>query len=144
MTDYLRTDAAGVAVERISVPDGRALSDVLHPDIAALCHPQGDAHIGDVWDASAEMWAPPPAPAKPPVADITRAQAKIQLRRAGLRDKVEAAVAAAGGEIADWYAEAAVWQRSSPYIAHIGGVLSPPLSAEDIDDLFSQASQIQA
>lgn len=85
--------------------------------------------------------APPSMPNTPP-ASVTSAQAKIQLRRAGLRDKVDAAVQAAGGEVLDWFTDARTWERNNPYVAQIGTSLN--LKAADIDALFVAASQIAA
>ena len=144
MPAYLRTNPAGVAVERIFVPDGLTLADMLHPDLAAACHVQAAAQIGDTWDPDTENWKAAPPLQAPPVPDISRAQARIQLHRAGLLQAAEDAVRAAGGEVAIWYADAATWQRANPYVAQIGGALSPKLSDAEIDDLFRAAALIGA
>jgi len=73
---------------------------------------------------------------------VTSAQAKIQLRRAGLRDQVDAAIQAAGGEVLDWFTDARVWERSNPNVAAIGAGLK--LGDADIDGLFIAASKIAA
>lgn len=83
---------------------------------------------------------PPPAPSVP--FSVSSAQAKIQLRRSGLRDKVDAAVQSAGGEVLDWFTDARTWERSNPYVSQIGKALN--LKAADIDALFVSASQIAA
>lgn len=80
---------------------------------------------------------------------ISRAQALIQLRRtpsakAGrtLRQDVEDAVEAAGGDVQDWYELAGTWNRTNPYVGQLGTQLG--LTAAQIDDLFRQAASIQA
>jgi hypothetical protein len=83
---------------------------------------------------------PAPAPSVPQ--EVTRAQAKIALLRAGLLDQVEAAVSAAGGEDAIWYADALTWRRDNPYVASLGADLG--LSPEQVDNLFLAAGTIQA
>jgi hypothetical protein len=90
-----------------------------------------------------QIVAAPPRP-EPVPPEISRAQAKIQLRRANLRAAVDDAVTKAGGEVADWYAEASTWRRDSPYIAEIGSALTPPLDAAAIDTLFRDAAKIAA
>jgi hypothetical protein len=82
---------------------------------------------------------PPPAPT-PASISVTSAQAKIQLRRAGIRDKVDAAIQAADGEVQDWFTDARVWERDNPHVIDIGAGLG--LKPADIDALFEAAAQI--
>lgn len=95
----------------------------------------------DLW---AEMlaWGTPQAYAVPnPVpASVSRAQAKIALSRNGLLASVEQAVAAAGREVAIWFADALTWRRDNPNILSLGASLN--LTPDQIDDLFRQAAQI--
>lgn len=134
----------GVARERIDVPDDLTIGvDIFTEEFAsALVACDAVVAAGDLWDG--QSWKPAPAPPAPPVPDVSRAQARLQLHRAGLLKGVEAAIAAAGGEVAIWYADAATWRRANPYIAQIGAALTPPLTAGDIDDLFRAAALIDA
>jgi hypothetical protein len=90
-------------------------------------------------DGAVVAYEPPPAPPAVPQ-DVSRAQAKIALSRAGLLSSVEQRVAAAGGEVAIWFADALRWKRDNPYVASLGSSLG--LTPEAIDDLFRQAAQI--
>lgn len=76
------------------------------------------------------------------IPDVSSAQAKIQLRRAGLRDRVNETIAQADGEVQDWFTDARTWQRSNPNVVAIGKTLK--LSSEKIDDLFREAAKIDA
>ncbi|WP_182179340.1 hypothetical protein [Methylobacterium radiotolerans] len=80
---------------------------------------------------------------------VTKAQAKIQLRRTPgaedgktLLDDVKAAVAAAGGEVEIWFEDAQTWERQNPYVLQLGGSLD--LSEQQIDELFIAAAKIAA
>lgn len=75
-------------------------------------------------------------------ASVSSAQAKIQLRRAGLRDKVDDAVKSAGGEVLDWFTDARTWERNNPYVASLGNAIN--LKPSDIDGLFISAALISA
>lgn len=121
---------------------------VLSPADRAACvaHPQPDGtYLVEAPDSieAALRDSHPEAPLPVPV-EISRAQAKIQLSRAGLLDGVREAVSAAGGEVEIWFSEASTWRRDSPYVAEIGAVLTPPLDAAAIDTLFRDAAQIAA
>lgn len=90
-------------------------------------------------------FTPSPVPLEP----ITRAQALIQLSRTPsktkgktLLDDVTAAVTEAGGELAIWFANAATWQRTNPYVGQIGDAVG--LTSAKIDSLFTAAAQIEA
>lgn len=76
------------------------------------------------------------------VPTISRAQAKIQLRRAGLREAVDAAIAEADPETQDWYVEAGEWQRDHPRVVAMAALLK--LTPTQADDLFRSAALIDA
>lgn len=80
----------------------------------------------------------PPPPAVP--SKVSAAQARVALFRAGLLSAIDAAVTAAGGEIAIWYEYATEWQRDSPHIAALAGGLN--LTAQQIDGLFIEAAGV--
>lgn len=110
------------------------------PDIA-----QGWVAHADGTYSAPTYFTPAPAPG---ATTLTPAQARIQLFRTPgsapgktLLDDVTAAVTAAGGQIAIWFAEALSWDRHSPYVAAIGKTLK--LSAEQIDSLFASAAKIE-
>lgn len=112
----------------------------------------GHPGVADNWVVNADgSVSPRPMPAPVVIAPttISRAQAKIQLLRtpsktAGktLLDDATAAVASAGGEVAIWFADAAIWERGSTYVEQIGKALG--LSDAGIDSLFAAAAQIAA
>jgi hypothetical protein len=77
-----------------------------------------------------------------PIPDVSSAQAKITLHRAGKLDVVKAAVEAAGVEVQIWFAEARTWQRANPHVEAVRAALG--MSKAEGDDLFRQAAQIQA
>ncbi|PIK74807.1 hypothetical protein [Methylobacterium frigidaeris] len=110
---------------------------------ACVAHPQADGtYLVTAPDRlEAALRAPHPvAPLALP--DVSSAQAKIQLARAGLLPAVKSAVAAAGTEVEIWFSDARTWQRGNPYVAALGAALG--LSAGEIDDLFRQAAAIAA
>lgn len=92
--------------------------------------------------ASGEFGTVAPYIAPPPIVpqSVTPARAKIALHRAGHLEQVEAIVAAAGGEVAIWYANASAWVRTNPYVLSIGTQLN--LTSEQIDALFIDAATI--
>ena len=135
---------AGVVAERVDVPDGLVPgADLYTREFAATlvaCAPS--VRPGDLYDAQAAAFSPAPPPPDGPVPDVSSAQAKIQLGRAGHLAAVKAAVDQAGGEVAIWYSDARTWQRQNPYVVAIGKALG--LSADDMDALFRAAAAIQA
>jgi hypothetical protein len=145
----MSADRIGLALREL-FPDADFIADyqVTAPDAAGVVGPTrppvirnwNEAKLGpldmDAVNAKAdEIAARPP----PPPQSITRAQAKIQLHRAGLLDQVRAMVAA-DPELQLWFDEALQWDRASPRIAALGGALN--LTAEQIDALFVAAAGI--
>lgn len=129
--------------EIVEIPDGLTPGeDIFTPEFAKTLVPfVAGAQIGYEQQKDGSFAAPPDE--APPVsvpASISSAQAKIQLRRAGLRDKVDAAVQAAGGEVLDWFTDARTWERTSPYVLALGTSLK--LKPADLDKLFKAAAQI--
>lgn len=89
-----------------------------------------------------EVSDPDPEPAGAVVpSEISAAQARVQLRRSGLRDQVEALVSGTNGETRDWYEYASVWRRDNPNIAGLAAQIG--LSDADIDALFIAAAAIE-
>lgn len=90
--------------------------------------------------------APTPPVVVPNV--VTRLQGRLALFNAGLLEQVEAAVAAAGGAAAIWYADAQNWVRNDPtFVAlatqiHEVGNMTQTLTDADLDALFLAASKI--
>lgn len=142
MTRYARIDAGRVAERPLDLPDGLTPSDAFRGDVATTFVECSDINVSEGWSWDGQSFsAPTPIAASVPQS-VTSAQAKIQLRRAGLRDKVDAAVQAAGGEVLDWFTDARVWERDNPHVADIGTTLK--LKNSDIDDLFVEAAKIAA
>lgn len=107
------------------------------PPAGAVEVPTAPEDARQVWDFSAQAWGPVPATVPE---RVTRAQAKIQLYRAGLLEQVETEVQAAGGETLLWYIEAATWERQNPHVLTLASRLG--LTDEQVDQLFIDAEQI--
>ncbi|MEE9481840.1 hypothetical protein [Methylobacterium ajmalii] len=74
---------------------------------------------------------------------VSRAQGKIMLKRAGVWPRVLDLVAAdATGEIDVWLNDATYWSRQSPYIAQMAAALN--LTDAAVDQLFIEAVKISA
>lgn len=85
----------------------------------------------------------PYTPPTPVPSQVSRAQGKIMLKRAGIWPQVLALVAAdATGEIDVWLNDATYWSRQSPYIAQMAAALSLPDT--QVDQLFIEAAKISA
>ena len=83
---------------------------------------------------------PDPEPVVEVPSQVTRAQAKIALYRAGLLDKVNTMVNGMGGEAAIWFNEAAAWERNNHYVQILGAALE--LTPEQVDGLFIEAGKV--
>ena len=130
----------GTVREILSVEDGlKPGEDIFLPELATQLVACGDGVAeGDLYAKG--RFKKPPAQPEPVPPSISAAQAKIQLRRSGLRERVEAKIAEADDEVKDWYALAGVWERGNTYVTQIGQLLDLDDSA--IDDLFRQALKI--
>jgi hypothetical protein len=71
---------------------------------------------------------------------VTKAQARVALRRADLLASVEQAVAAADDETQIWYADALTWRRDAVPVVALGAALG--LTSQQIDGLFAAAAAI--
>ena len=91
------------------------------------------------WGITTEV-VPDPEPVVEVPSQVTRAQAKIALYRAGLLTKVTAMISGMGGETEIWFNEAAAWERNNHYVLALGSALE--LSAEQIDGLFIEAGKV--
>lgn len=87
-----------------------------------------------------EMAAAQPDPIV--LANVTRAQAKIALLRAGKLGLVKQAIAQADEETKLWYDEATTWRRNAAPVAALGAAIG--LSPADIDNLFVVAAGVDA
>lgn len=126
---------ADTATAALRGPDDKPLFDIR--DVSKV----KDIDLGWIAKEDGTFAAPElseAGPAVPP--SVSSAQAKIQLRRAGLRNKVDAAVQAAGGEMQDWFTDARTWERTSQYVLDLGASLK--LKPADLDKLFKAAAQI--
>lgn len=120
----------------------------------------GDGYVNAVWPdaepgalaaygipaADAPRWwagvpreppAPPPAPV--PI-EISNAQARVALRRAGLLSAVNAAVAAADAEAQDLWEYGTVLRRDSALVIDLAAAVG--LTPDQTDDLFRTAATI--
>ena len=85
-----------------------------------------------ITDEEAEALRPVPPPA--PIAPISPRQIRQALTRAGLREQVEAAVAAGDQDIKDWWEFATTFERTNPQVIGMGEALS--VSPESLDQLW--------
>lgn len=69
-----------------------------------------------------------------PIPSITPWQIRKALSAVGLRDQVEAAVAASSLEVKDGWQVATVFERHAPLIVEMAAALK--LSSKEVDDLF--------
>ena len=77
----------------------------------------------------------PTTPESPrPIAPISPRQIRQALTRAGLREQVEAAVAAGDQDIKDWWEFATSFERLNPQVVAMGEALS--VSPESLDQLW--------
>lgn len=123
-----------------------ALPDPL-PEGWALIDASGTPDVADGWLVGADgaLSAPEPLPEgeTPVPAQVSSAQAKIALKRAGYLPAVKDAIDALGDEeVGIWFTDARVWERSNPYVAQIGPAVG--LDEAAIDALFRQAAEIRA
>lgn len=113
------------------------------PDWAADWPEAVEAGIGWSWDGA--EFTPPPAPEPEPVPVpevVSRFQAREALRGAGLLAAVELLVAGADGLTQRAWDEVTEFRRASPLLNGLAAQLDPPLSQEELDDLFRAAAQV--
>ena len=142
----------GSAANEVGTADDAAYKAFIRDGSSATLWPrddEGNQTLASMQDVVSGFSLSIPGAEADVIAPISRAQAKIQLLRTKgsakgktLLDDVTAAVSAAGGEVAIWFADAATWQRSNPHVAELGSTLG--LSSSDIDGLFKAAAQIEA
>lgn len=85
---------------------------------------------------------PPPPPVEPPVpAMIPAWKGKAALREVGLLGTAEAAVAAAGGRVADAWTGAAKWERGSDFLNDLSAALR--LTTGQVDEIIREADSIR-
>lgn len=107
------------------------------PDLAFTASLVVPATPSRGWDITA------PAAAHPPVPPLIPAwKGKAALREAGLLGAVEAAVAVAGGRIADAWACAPEWSRDSEFLSELAVTLG--LTDMEIDHMFLVAAGIRS
>ena len=87
--------------------------------------------------AAAALAAPPPEPVD---ACIDNLQIRLALNAAGLRDSVEAAVAASDQSVKDWWAYAKRFLRHNPMVLAMGQALGQ--TDEQLDQLWALAATL--
>lgn len=125
-----------------TLPNGDQISATDQFEIGDQKYPPG--YLLDLSDDDAAKLglkvstAPDPLP--PPIEAITMRQARLALLGAGLLDKVNAAVVAAGPAAGIEWEYAQEIRRDSPLIAQLADGLG--LDSATIDSLFMKASQL--
>jgi hypothetical protein len=94
--------------------------------------------VEEVYPGKYRLVDEPQAP--PPIASVTRLQAKVALMNAGLLDSVEEAIANADPLVKLAWAEAMTFERNSPALLAIAEDLA--MSSSDLDDLFAAAREV--
>jgi hypothetical protein len=94
--------------------------------------PDAIAQPGDTWtQAGGFVYTHVPA-------SVTPLQARQALDAAGLRPQAEAAIAAAGQQVVDWWQFSPAIDRANPLVNQIAGALG--LSSAQVDALFRSAA----
>lgn len=75
-----------------------------------------------------------------PIAPISPRQIRQALTRVGLRNAVEAAVAAGDQDLKDWYEFSTAFERLNPQVVVMGEALS--VSPASLDDLWTLGAQL--
>jgi hypothetical protein len=125
------------------IEDGKVVNIAKANEALADNWVQSDsAAIGDLYDGTS--FTKPPAPPTPIPQTVSRFQARAALYQAGLLDQVETLMSDPATDMMAKlaWADAQEFKRTSPTIATMAAELG--LSDTDLDDLFTQAAQIDA
>ena len=119
----------------ILTPDGHTRLGVIVADLSTaqalnpgmLCVPRG---------TGADLTAIDPPVASMPEAmpDLTARQIRLALTRTGLRQAVEQAVAAAGGDLRDWWEYSIAYERRHPLVESMAVTIGA--TPEQVDALW--------
>jgi hypothetical protein len=111
------------------------------PPEGGIAVPTAPAHALQKW--LGDDWGPIPVQVP---SEVTAAQARVALIRAGVYEQVKAALAAQASfmpEVLVWFEYATVWRRDNPNITALGtGLLG--MTESEIDELFILAASIDA
>ena len=139
------------AVQRGNGQFTGVLYDQLKPNITAHHAQYGEtlvpvARLDNTGTEDDPVWEPvePSLEERRDAMTASRMQARVALHQAGLLAAVEAAVAEADPVVQIAWADATEFRRTSPTIATLAAALDPPLTDEQLDDLFEQAMQVTA
>lgn len=99
--------------------------------IAVESHADGSATLYEAGDTLPAHLIPPPLP---PPATLTARQIRLALNQMGLRDAVEAAVAAGPRDLRDWWEYSIELHRDHPMIATMADAIG--VTAEQVDALW--------
>lgn len=83
-------------------------------------------------------YVPPPAPS---VTQVTMRQCRLELFDRGLLQQVQSIVDLQGGVVEIEWEYATIVEKQSPLVAAIAFNLNPPLTEEQVDELFQEASK---
>lgn len=128
-------DANGLVVNTIVISEGASYAP---PDGLTVIVPNEPASIGDSIVNGVVIPQPEPPPIVP--TKVTPLQARRALRAAELIDAVNAAVAAAGGDVQDAWEYATEIRRDDPLITAISAGLG--LTEQQVDALFIAAASL--
>ena len=99
--------------------------------------PAGSVQITDA-EAAAIQEANKPVPA--PVTQISPRQIRMALTQLGLRNDVEAAVAAGDQDLKDWYQFSTFFDRNHPQVLAMATALN--VDTEELDNLWALAATL--
>lgn len=99
--------------------------------------PAGSAQITDA-EAAAIQEANKPVPA--PITQISPRQIRMALTQLGLRNDVEAAIAAGDQDLKDWYQFSTFFARSHPQVLAMATALN--VDAHELDNLWALAATL--
>lgn len=106
--------------------------------VSILRQPNG----GIVFDGQTFTALPPPPPL-PLIATCTPWQFRTELRIRGIKEEVEALVAASPPAVQDAYEYATSYESNNAMLLQLAALLSTPLSEQDVYDMISAASTRQ-
>lgn len=124
-------------VFNISYFESQEEADRLNPDATCLESDNLEIKPGFIYDQGS--FSAPMIEAKVP-ATVTPRQIRQAMSRIGLRETVEAAVAASDQDIKDWWEFSTTFERNRPQVLMMAAALGK--TSEDLDNLWLLAASL--